>query len=401
MAWMALLVICTVAPEQSNGWTPAVPRSARTSLRTIGLFLQPTAVLPDSRASRRMYPITLPDPHTHLRPACHLRDDSPTQHPGIEWLLVDTDAGCAGEPLSVGRPRPGPPGHLEPRQPDATGEWDRSIRRRRPPSPSRQAALAFPPPRIQNEVLPPGYSGFGGTSHRSPRAVRREVLPPAATGGYPNSQPSDPRSSGREISVRGLRARERFRPHGQLSKQDVCDRTPGHGPGSSASATSGQCEHRSSGGLPVIRRSLCPPTRQPTRLDRRSEHRRTADPRAEDVPRSTDGGPCCWQCSDCLARWDSIVYLGWIAWDLHGRYQDVVADLHDLENQFDERTGELVPESDRSVRRESRRVTAAGWIIDWRVQIRTLRSEMRARLGTRGRRNGARESSPGAPGRFA
>ena len=50
------------------------------------------------------------------------------------------------------------------------------------------------------------------------------------------------------------------------------------------------------------------------------------------------------------------VYLGWIAWDLHGRYQDVVADLHDLENQFDERSG--VADSDRSVRRDSRRVTA-------------------------------------------
>ena len=50
------------------------------------------------------------------------------------------------------------------------------------------------------------------------------------------------------------------------------------------------------------------------------------------------------------------VYLGWIAWDLHGRYQDVVADLHDLENQFDERVGEM--ESDRSPRRESRRVAA-------------------------------------------
>jgi hypothetical protein len=50
------------------------------------------------------------------------------------------------------------------------------------------------------------------------------------------------------------------------------------------------------------------------------------------------------------------VYLGWIAWDLHGRYQDVVADLHDLENQFDERAS--VADSDRSVRRDSRRVTA-------------------------------------------
>ncbi len=33
------------------------------------------------------------------------------------------------------------------------------------------------------------------------------------------------------------------------------------------------------------------------------------------------------------------VYLGWIAWDIHGRYQDVVDEVRELENQLDQRQG--------------------------------------------------------------
>jgi hypothetical protein len=44
------------------------------------------------------------------------------------------------------------------------------------------------------------------------------------------------------------------------------------------------------------------------------------------------------------------VYLGWIAWDIHGRYQDVIDEVKELENRLDQQQPRSEPSDTRRMR---------------------------------------------------
>jgi hypothetical protein len=198
--------------------------------------------------------------------------------------------------------------------------------------------------------LPPRYSRFNSPTNV---ANREEVLPPDG-GGDLSGPPSDARMGGREILYEGSGQGDSFGQTASYRNKTfvtaprvTVPEPPNLQPPTNVGLGAGADAQRPAEPLPNESRTntIGSPTTIP------------AETKSARNDRSGDGWwPLLLAMLGLFGSLGFNVYLGWIAWDLHGRYQDVVADLHDLENQFDERTS--VSDSDRSGRRDSRRVTA-------------------------------------------
>ncbi len=357
MAWMALLVICTVTPEQS-GWSTGGPTVSPyespnnrpfpgTNPTAAG---QPTAapIVPDyapgpsfpSSASSSSMPPSVMAPTT----------TTPPGGGGGSWWTQIQDA--LANPVSR-TPAAGPS--------NASGQMRQASGAEYPPTPppvvAPRSAVGFPSATNQNGVLPPEYGANPGSI---PRGERGDILPPGGNS-YTNRPAPGMGTGGREILYENAG-----------SGNDL-DRTASY-------------QNKTFVTAPRVTVPEPPPLQPPNNVDfgNSADGQFPTQPLPSQLPTNTVGSPSGSGLDDAQStaetktqaqnasgdRWWPLllamlglfgslgfnVYLGWIAWDLHGRYQDVVADLHDLENQFDERSS--IAESDRSVRRDSRRVTA-------------------------------------------
>lgn len=368
MAWMALLVICTVAPEQ-NGWRPSFPAPTNTTAPAASpTYARPPANYAQPGYTQPAYPQPTYAQPTYTQPTQPLPNyTQPTYAQPTYAQPTYTQPSYTQAPL----PPPQLPGSsVTPTAAKPGGSWWSQMQdalsstssSRSPTGAATSGAatqmrpvggVEFPPmPPAQGEVLPPGY---GSTT----RPVATDILPPST---YPSNAATDPRSAGRPVSGTPATGESYPPPAGYRGRPYIAPPDMGEG---SATASRGNLP-----GGQILPPDITAPGNgsRPTTVDPRFSSERP-DANGQTGP-LTDGGGRTAKSTTAGDRWWPLLlsllglfgsigfnlYLGWIAWDLHGRYQDVVADLHELESQLDERVGE--PETDRTSRRETRRVAA-------------------------------------------
>ncbi len=331
MTWTALLVMCTVAADQSGGWRPGGYPGAD----PVPPF--PTQTAPPPSVS--MPPAVAPayDPTASTPPPATA---NPTAA-GSWWTQTPMPSTLAAPVTRT--PAAGP--HNTPSGTSPMRQAAGSVYPPSPPPVGTRTAAAFPSTAAGGEILPPNFPA------RSPTTTSAgEILPPSGGNSSNGSL-----TGGREILYEtnepptGSQIPASYRGKIFVSAPDTTT-APALQPPQNASIPA-------IGGQRYQAQRVPAPEQLPTTetIGGSSTEQTTKNETASSTA-SDRWWPLLLAILGLFGSIGFNVYLGWIAWDLHGRYQDVVADLHDLENQFDERVGEM--ESDRNPRRESRRVAA-------------------------------------------